>query len=86
MAALRSPVGDPEVDAVVDAAFRAYELAERNRRAGEEWRYHLVRRSEFTDAARSPVDRLLINRWLAERRAWALAWLRRPMLFRRQAD
>ena len=80
-----SPELDAQVDAAIDDAFRAFETAERNRKALDEWRYLRARRSTFTDALRSPVERLLVNRWFAQRREVATAWLNRSLFFRRQA-
>jgi len=74
-----------EVDLTVDWAVRSFEMAERNRAALCEWRDLWIRGAIFTDAARSPVERLLFNRWYAEHRADARGWLARNMFFRRQA-
>jgi len=74
-----------ETDLVVDWAVRSFEMAERNRALLCEWRDLWIRGAVFTDAAHSPVERMLFNRWHAERRAVARRWLTRSMFFRRQA-
>jgi hypothetical protein len=79
------PPTDPEVDAAVDAAFLAFETAERNARALDDWRCRRTWSGFQRDPARSPVERFLLNRWYAERRTWAREWLTRPQFHRRQA-
>ncbi len=74
------------LDRQISDLHRAAELAERNAKALEEWCYHKLRGSTFTDAARSPLERHLMDRWFDARREVAQAWIARSLFFRRQAD
>ena len=77
-------IGDVELEVVVTDALRAFEMAERNAAGLKEWQYLVACGAEFTDAARSPVEREIFDRWFATRRELAHAWLTRSVFFRRQ--
>lgn len=79
-------VSDAEVTTVVSDALRAFELCERNANALATWKMCSALRTHFPDAARSPVERLIFDRWFDTRREAAQAWLSRSWFFRRQAD
>jgi hypothetical protein len=86
-------LGDAEVVDVVSDALRAFEMAERNAQSLAAWRFRLASLpalealgAPYPDAARSAVERHILDRWLDSRRELARAWIARGFFFRRQAD
>ena len=74
------------VGRILDDARRAFEIAQRNANALATWQMCRALGTQFPDAARSPDDRLILDRWIEARREVAQGWLSRSLFFRRQAD